>query len=243
MAKRSIDFSDETEKILQERKTHKVSYGETANRCIQYLNPTKETKERLIPVLKTVLKQIRREEEISGEFEKEKLKVSYDEVMNIAQYLNGGHSLQEDEEHVRKQYMHIVDIKNGQLKCPRDWIILNQDDAAGCDVAYVIETSNAEVPHFVWLADSDYVCNVDSIDEKTMDYIRQLCINKRPDFKTNVIDKLVEPEYDEWTPGRIKNEKEVLTAPRVGIFKLYIEGTKKNYEPPYGARIIRNRNA
>lgn len=139
-------------------------------------------------------------------------------------------------------------MKDGYLVCPENWIIVNPEAASNSMYACVLECRNFEafgnthfgrpIPHFVCYTSVKYGKDFD--DAFYNDFSR-LCVQAWPDFNT-VLDMQVEPVKDPDKPGRVLNEKEWVNAPTLGFFAVYEEGDPvrpHDYEPPYGARIVR----
>lgn len=166
----------------------------------------------------------------------------------LCSYIKGG-ELSDDmariEDEKSKRNLTKVKIKNGYAVFPKDWVQLNPEDAENCPYIEIVEINPSKPkvlggivpPHFVYFA--PYYGS--DVNDKIHGIINELCIKKYPPFKILLEDEISTDEYSTLSLEEIRNRTQI------GHFNLYIEGEDtdfrskiKNYEPPYGAKIIRN---
>lgn len=191
-------------------------------------------------------KEINKLDSSSEDFYKNTLSNNRDAYYRIGKFLNDGENItiEESEKQEHKKYP----IKNGVLSCPKDWIVLNLEEAHNMEYAGVIECRNSKsfgmkhfnkaIPHFVFFSNIKYATDY---NKNYINHINNLCREKWSDFDV-VINSQVAPIYDPTNPCKILNEYEYLNAPTIGYFSIYEQGDptySSNYEPPAGARIIR----
>ena len=133
-------------------------------------------------------------------------------------------------------------IKNGVVVYPEDWIVVNREVAPERRYAGVVECRDADgirIPHFLFFTNRQYAREY---TEQEIAQINRLCAHASQIF-ARVQEMQVKPVPDPDHPGRYLNEKEYLDAPQIGYFALYEQGDPaypSDYDPPYGAKIIRN---
>ena len=240
--KLSFDVTDENAKILETIKAKQRSpYGQTINSLIDLfcrLPPDVETE--LLEFCKERIKELYEQMDSAGEYEAQAIMNKSQTYQNLSMFFNCGQRISIDTLE-NKPKMQKIEILNGFLICPSDYLILNREDAKYCEYAAVVEVRNAKfgVPHFIYFDGKDTI-NYNKYDRET---IERLCVTEWPRFQ-EVIDSLVEPipDPDSDEKGKYLNEKEVNEAPQIGYFPVYVQGDSKyprNYNPPMGTRIIR----
>lgn len=158
---------------------------------------------------------------------------------DILRIMNGGeYDLLDNSE--EESPMKKVKLRNGFLIIPKDWIVVNPDDALHSKYAFVMECKNHikyGVPHFIYLTNENR-CSTDM--EK---HFRELCRIKWNKFKEiEELEKKNKLVADPDNPNEYLNTKEYLAAPIMGFFpieeqveRLRLDGE----EPPFGAIIVR----
>lgn len=133
--------------------------------------------------------------------------------------------------------MRSIQLREGKLLLPSDWIILNEDKVQDCLYAYAISCRNASVynvPVMLYVSDIDNYMDLVRYHERE---IMRLCVNAYPPFK-DIIEMQVEPQMDPERPGLYANESAHLKCPYIGIHPISDEK-----EPwgghPFGCRIVR----
>lgn len=145
--------------------------------------------------------------------------------------------------------MKKVFLKEGYVIFPEDWIILPDvyDSPDKCLYAGVVESRNSEkyhIPHFVFFSDykygADYPANL-------ADKVFERCAAVYPDFKRLYNMQLPTPDISRTDPEGLELMKKWQDAPEFGLFHivekddpLYWNQVTPNYEPPYGAMIVRS---
>ena len=241
--KLSFDLTDENAETLEAiKQEQRTPFGQTINSLIElFCRIPADVNGELLTFCKERIKELYEEMDRAGEYEAQALMNKSQAYQNLAMFLNRGRRISIDSIE-SKPKMQRIDMLNGCLICPSDYIILNRDDAEFCDYASVVEVRNAKfgVPHFV------YFNSKEANEYKDYDYeiIEKACVKEWPRFQ-EIIDSLVEPipDPDADNKWQYLNEKEVNEAPKIGHFSIYIQGDPRypsNYKPPMGTRIIRN---
>ena len=241
--KLSFDLTDENAETLEAiKQEQRTPFGQTINSLIElFCRIPADVNGELLTFCKERIKELYEEMDRAGEYEAQALMNKSQTYQNLAMFLNRGRRISIDSIE-SKPKMQRIDMLNGCLICPSDYIILNRDDAEFCDYASVVEVRNAKfgVPHFV------YFHSKEANEYKDYDYemIEKACVKEWPRFQ-EIIDSLVEPIPDPNADSKwvYLNQKEVDEAPQIGHFSIYIQGDPRypsNYKPPMGTRIIRN---
>ena len=128
-------------------------------------------------------------------------------------------------------------MKDGYLIIPKEWIVLNEEDAMYCRYAGVVECRNSAkygIPHFVFFTHAEYGRDYDT------DLINEMCCNAWPKFK-DIMAQQVEPIKDPEKPGEYLNVQEHLASPYIGYFSIdeADSGLRDIEDMPYGAMIVR----
>lgn len=115
---------------------------------------------------------------------------------------------------------------------PDDWIVINESAGENCDYAFVLEVRNSErfdVPHFVYLSESEVCSNEEIVEAASGIWPRM----------HEIRDMQVEPAYDR--DGTIINSKEWEDAPTIGVFPIE-DASSFSYgeEAPYDAMVYRH---
>ena len=106
--------------------------------------------------------------------------------------------------------MQKISLKNGYLKIPKKWIVVNRERARSCNYAAVLECRNStqlDIPHFVYLFQ-------DSNQYPDRDVLYKLCLER-----CEKLDKV--SKYD------------------CGVFWIEEQGKRVDGKYPYNAMIIR----
>ena len=145
------------------------------------------------------------------EFYKQKLKIDQINYAEILRLINNGIFEFPTDESTDSE-MKKIQLLNGYLIIPNDWVIVNIEKAHTCNYAAVLECRNftqLNIPHFIYLFEDS-----NQYPDHIKDDFYNLCLKHCPNLS-----KISEYDY--------------------GIF--YIE-EKENFllDPPYGAMIIRD---
>ena len=139
-----------------------------------------------------------------------------------------------------KEYSGLISVrmKDAHIEIPYNWIMVNLNEAKNCKFAHVLECKHCGdygIPHFIMFSNHEgFITN--EFHKKFVDY----CCEKWINFKADVLDKQVEPIYDN-NSGTILNSEEYDPSPAIGIFKIPVLGPneinqKKKY--PFEAVVI-----
>lgn len=240
--KLSFDLTAENAEALETIKNEqRTPFGQTINSLIELFCRTPvDVNTELLDFCKSRIRELYEEMDRAGEYEAQALMNKSQTYQNLAMFLNYGHRISIDSIE-SKPKMQKIEILNGFLICPSDYIILNREDAEYCNYASVVEVRNAKfgVPHFVYFNSKD----ANNYTQSDNEIIEKACVREWPRFQ-EIIDSLVEPIPDPTSNNKWKylNAKEVANAPQIGHFSVYIQGDPRypnNYKPPMGTRIIK----
>ena len=246
--KRTIDIQADNDRILEMMKQENgQAYGTTINGLIRCIcRAPAQVREELISFIKQRMIRLERQiNEVDG-FAADPLNEAFLAYQEIAKYLNRGYEI-DIKAAGKKPEMVRVEMQDGYMLAPDNWIILNPEDAGSSRFAHVVEVNqtkyDVEFPHFVYFHNYERGTEDDS---NLYDVIDMKCAESFPTYQTllDYRNSLPEPEiiYDPETPGKILNDTEIENYPHIGHFPLYVQGDPirpSNYKPPYGARIIR----
>lgn len=240
--KLSFDLSDENAKTLEAIKSEQhTPFGQTINSLIElFCRIPSDVNTELLVFCKHKIKELYEEMDRAGEYESQTLMNKSQTYQNLAMFLNGGRRISIDTIE-SKPKMQKIEMLNGVLICPSDYIILNKEAAEYCEYASVVEVRNIKfgVPHFLYFNSKD----VNEYTDSDCKIIEDLCVREWPRFQ-EIIHSVVEPILDPTAEYKWQylNAKEVDEAPQIGHFGIYIQGDSRypsNYKPPMGTRIIR----
>ncbi|MCR5099323.1 MAG: hypothetical protein K6B14_10275 [Lachnospiraceae bacterium] len=231
--KLSFIVDDKIKKILDADKDNYGSkYGPMINFILENLcNMPEKVKRSLLDFCSFQVKNIINQIDYADDFAKQDLIKEKQVYLNIAKIINHGKSI---------NILRQINIKNGVLHIPDNWIVVNPEDAEKCQYAAVMECQNSNrygIPHFILLCNYRY--GQDYPKDFENQFIKKCCV-KWPNFKEQVLDKQVVgiPSMD----GKgLQNEKEFLEAPNIGIFHIWEENDEhlSSDETPYGSKIVR----
>lgn len=239
--KLSIDLTDENKETLESIKNEqRTPYGSTINSLIDlFCRIPSEIKSELLSFCKTRIRELYDEMDKAGEYEFQSLANKSQTYMNLAMFLNNGRRISIDS--IKQEpKMQKIEIQDGVLLCPNDYIILNKSEAEYCRYASVVEVRNAKfgVPHFVFFSPK----KIGEYTDSDYKIVEDFCIREWPRFQ-EIVDSVVDPIVDPDDKFHYLNNEEVNNAPQIGHFEIYCQGDASypsNYKPPMGTRIIRN---
>lgn len=240
--KLSFDLTDENADTLEAIKNERrVPFGQTINSLIElFCRIPADVNAELLAFCKEKIKVLYMEMDRAGEYEAQTLMNKSQTYQNLAMFLNKGRRISIDSIE-NKPKMQKIEMFNGVLICPSDYIILNKEDAKYCEYASVVEVRNAKfgVPHFIYFHSKE----ANAYNDTDTEMIEKACVREWPRFK-EIMDSLVEPIPDPTAEHKWQylNAKEVNEAPQIGHFSIYIQGDARypsNYKPPMETRIIR----
>lgn len=148
-------------------------------------------------------------------------------------------------ENNNEQTLNQISLRNGYLKYPREWLLVNPEAAKECDCAYVLECCNGSrwgIKHYV------YFENLREMSEEFKDQVVTEVLRVYPDFQ-RVVDMQVQLIYKEGEPktaGNALNLAEWAESPVIGVFRIQNsfevrarQAKEPNYLPPALAEIVR----
>ena len=176
----------------------------------------------------------------SDEFHRKDLEKSLESSLDILRLINGGiYDISVSQKEISNTKK--LKISDGYLIVPKDWIIINPEDAERHKYAAVLECRNSftyGIPHFVYLTDYR------SADQYTREFEKifiEKCRQIWPKFKEieemNRKNQLVPDPED---PNQYLNMEAYLTSPIIGLFSIDEQGDSLTDEYPYGAMIVRS---
>lgn len=215
-----------------------MKYGPFINLLIKSIcRMTPRMKNAFIEFCKSKCDEINAQIKVAGEREKKDLEEEKGKYLEIARIINGGLEIEynNDDPTMRK-----IALKDGMLIIPKDWIVLNEEDAANCRFAGCVECRNSQklgIPHFCFFANHQYACDY---DDQFIESINESCCKKWPQFQ-EILHKQVKPIPDPDHRGKYLNTEEYLAAPIIGHFHIVCDDDELfDGHPPYGAMILRS---
>lgn len=138
--------------------------------------------------------------------------------------------------------MKRIDIQNGYVVFPKDWILIDWNNPATSQNAFVIEVvdekNQYQMPHFLFFDES--MKTVEAQKNK----IFEKAAEAYPRFR-KILKLEVEPVYGEEDDKgfrKILNPDEYLNAPKSLIFKIADAGNELIMNYPYNAKVYRKSN-
>lgn len=226
----SIDFSEKAYQLLIEY-TQKLGVSNSAliNFLIEnFLSMDDEEKRQWTKFCSEILnKEKDVSVSISNDFEMKKRSQKVERYSNLLYLL-----ATRDRTNVLEN-MERIDIEDGYVIFPNDWIVIDYRKPEECKYVGVVSIRNGEkynVPIFLFFSD----VKINALTEGDEDDIRMWCRKKYPDF-AKIESQQVTPAYN--AQGKMLNFDFWDKAPTIGIFPIFEYGKDTNY--PYGAMIIR----
>lgn len=237
-----LRLSPESKKILEGKKEAGSTYVDTINTLIELFGTfPADIHQDLMSLAKSKALKLSKAIESSGKFASDSLHTSLNRYLAIIEYLNDGTPVSLEEIQTELD-MTKTPLKNGYLVCPRNFVLINPDEAKNMETAYVIECRNAskyDIPHYiVFCHPKDPYETVEVYDDKLLNQL----LRRVPKFQ-RIVDLQVAPIYDPEHPENILNEKEFMAAPTIGYFRVHTHGDPSkpaDYKPPYGVQIIKD---
>ncbi|EPB8220769.1 hypothetical protein [Clostridium perfringens] len=233
--KRSIDFELENFKLLENAKeTFKAnSNNELINYLIRiFLNLKPSVKRNLATICKNEYEKLDKETYCSAAFERNEKEITKKQYKNLMEFFLDG----EKENFIIEENnsMKKIEIQNGYVIFPEDWVILNEDDAKNCEYVGVIEVKNGtkyNSPHFLFFSTKP-INELTNNDTKKLD---EKCIKMFSDYQ-KILNDYIPLKYDE--KGEMLNGKEHISGPIPGYFAILDYGLDISYYP-LGAMVFR----
>lgn len=240
----SIDVSGENKKVLDEITTNYMAkYGPTINKIIStFCRMPKGVKNVIenacVEECKKLEYHIAHTEEV---FHKKPLEEERNFYLEILRLMNQGY-YEVKEDNAEKSVMKKIELADGYLIIPADWIVVNPESAKDCLYAAVIECRNSAkygVPHFIYLTNTQYLGD----DSEAMENdFYDLCRKAWPKFaEIEELSKKNQLVPDPNNKGQYLNIEAHFAAPIIGLFYIDEQGDYPLEKQPYGAMIVRTK--
>lgn len=240
----SLDVSGENKTVLDEiTRVNNEKYGPTVNNIIRTLCLMPDNVKNAIQ--RTCLFEYDRlKNELSqttDEYQRSKCEEEKECYAAILKLTNKGrYDLPDENRPATNPKMKSIELVNGYLIIPSDWIIVNPESSNKYRYAAVLECRNSKeygVPHFVYL--TDYKSSENYTKEMEQDFY-DCCEKEWPEFSKikELSDKnqlIPNPEK----PNQYLNLEAYLKAPLIGIFAIPEQGERTGNNYPYDAKIVR----
>lgn len=247
----SIDLEFENEKYLNFLKQKKgIQTGKCINELLSFFANKEEVsslqsaKDDLLLYCKFKLKKLYSKLDNCEPCEERDIHNNIMAYSTIAKYLNDGSDLTQHDL-LELQSMKKIELFDGYILVPNDFIFLNIDDAKNCRNAIIIECQNSKkynIPVFMFFT------NFSSIDElKKSDYqfIQEKCIKEYEGFSW-ILTNQITPVHDPDNPMFLLNQDEWSSAPNIGYFFVLANNDPLLKNPylknPYEIQLFRNDN-
>ena len=172
----------------------------------------------------------------------------YNNIMDysiIAKYLNDGNDLTQHDL-LELKSMKKIELFDGYILVPTDFIFLNVDDAKNCRNAIIIECKNSKkynIPVFMFFTNFS---SIDELGENDYQFIYEKCIQKYKNFSW-ILANQVTPIHDPDKPMFLLNKDEWDSAPNIGYFFVLAKNDSLLQNPylknPYGIQLFRTNKA
>lgn len=231
--KKSIDFTTDTINLMENMRNYEdySSYSDLVNTLIMTFSCLpKEVKVSMSEMCYSEIKKINQELDKLSVYEWQKKNNILEAYNRIRMFLKQDILVEKKESDLR-----IIDIKDGYVIIPNDWIIVNEELAKNSRYVGVIEVRNGakyNMPHFVYFSEKP----INRMSQEEDDYIDKICIRLYPDY-AKALCQYVAPQYN--SDGEMINMEEVLAAPVAGHFEIpeYRKDENRNY--PYDAMVVK----
>lgn len=238
--KLSIDLKNENQiKLEKIKKESRSPYGSTINSLIKtFCDLPEEIRADMTTFCEYKIQSLCKQMNIAKGYELERTTLLTEKYIDIITFFSG--TTVSLEAIVSKPKMNTIAIKGGTIIFPDDWIVINPNAAKFFTNAGVVECREAcglRAPHFLFFTNETKKFSREEIER-----INMLCAKASPVFE-KILKLQVHLVEDPDRPGKYLNEKEFLASPQIGHFFLYEQDDPSypsEYEPPYGARIIRH---
>lgn len=240
--KLSFDITKENQSKLEKvkRDSH-IPYGRTINSLIEtFCVPPEEIRSDMIAFCESKIQFLSKQMDIAKGYELERTTMLVEKYIGIITFFKG--TTVSLEEIKSKPKMSTIAIKDGTVIYPDDWIVINPHTANGFSNAGVVECREAcglRAPHFLFFTNETRKFSCEETER-----INTLCAKASPVFE-KILELQVHLVEDPEHPGKFLNEKEFLDSPQISHFFLYEQDDPfypPEYEPPYGARILRRKD-
>lgn len=219
----SVDFTEENYKVIRDfSEKAGSSYGRVVNYLIDvFLKLTPEIRTELSTFCNEQLKKLMVAQlDCGGEYERQSIEKKIIKYRELSYFFGIGEQAKEDASSMRKMY-----LKNGYISFPADWIVINENDAANCSAAIVIEPTNKSngLGHYLLFTDKKPEEMSAEEEDRVMDAIAVIDV----EFRTAWNDSC----------KRLATYAERL----MNLYPIYVKGDPAydaDYIPPYNCMII-----
>lgn len=230
--KKSIDFTNESINLLEEYKTvyGMASYNEIINRLIEtFIGLSPKIKKELAITCSSELRELDQStmNELPYErLENQKIESQYNKLLYF--FNEGQHITVQDA-------MQRIEIKDGYVICPNEWIVVCPQNAKSSRYVGVVEVKNGQdygAPHFIFFSEKP-INQMTDIDTNIID---EECCLKFPNYRKILKDN-IPLKFD--VNRKPINIKEHLSSPIPGYFTIpdYERNSYSSY--PFGAMVFR----
>lgn len=238
----SLDVTGDNKEILDDlTSNYMLKYGPMINKIIgTFCRMPKNIKNVIEKTCLTEYKRIATElEHTTEEFHRKPLQQDLESYHEILKLINGGtYEITKEEE--QQSSMTKIMLFDGYLIIPKEWIVVNPEQAKNSRYAIVLECRNSEkysVPHFIYLTNSPYEKQYTNSFKENF---YSLCRNAWPKFsKIEELNKKNQLISDPDNQGQYLNLSEYLASPIIGLFNIQEQGDNNCEDLPYGAMIVR----
>ena len=243
-AKFSVNVNGDNKRILDDLiQSYASKYSTMINKIIAtYCNPPKEIQDDLEAIIlkarKKALMEYRNTEDPIFIDDLEQKIQYYEDYLLLSHH--GDYRFYDDAPQKPINEIKKIELTDGYLQIPTDWIVVNPEEIGKKSYAAVLECRNHAkygIPHFVLL--NDFKTNMDYTDAMKEEFFKR-CTEKWPKFpeimQQSEQNQLIE---DPRHPGEFLNVDAYFAAPIIGIFAISDQAFGNH---PYGAMIVRTSN-
>lgn len=239
----SLFISGDNKETLDElTDNYQLKYGPMINKIIGiFCRMPRAVKKVFETTCNSEYKRLTKEiSQANDDFHKKALEEEKNLYYEILRLINNG-KYKISEEISANNIMKKIEIADGYLIIPADWIVVNQEQAKYCRYAAVLECKNSDrynVPHFIYFNNCKYANQYTESLEK--DFYK-LCEKKWDRFSE--IEKISNDSQlipDPNNEGHYLNLDEYLQSPIIGLFSIEEQSKDEKKEYPFNAMIVRN---
>lgn len=223
----SIDFTEDAYQLLSERAQKiGVSNSVLVNFLVETFLGMSDTQKKWL--VRFCIERLRDENNkvVSNDFEIQ------ERTRKIKQYSDIINFFAKYDKTMVLENMDKIDMANGYIIYPEDWIVLDYQKPEWCEYAGVVSIRNNHVynvPIFLFFSDT----KIKDLSKDEEEAIYRKCIGKYPDFR-KILTMQVTLAYD--SEGNLLNGELWDKAPTIGIFQIAEYGKDNVY--PYGAMVV-----
>ncbi|MDU1587022.1 MULTISPECIES: hypothetical protein [Clostridium] len=230
--KKSIDFTEESVKLLDDYKeiNEVSSYSDIVNFLIEtFLGLNKNVKKTLWRASDLELKDFTRKLNNELPYEREENRKIENQYMKLIRFFNDGKEVEVD------QRMKRIDIEDGYVIFPDDWLVVYNHNPINSKYAGVVEVKNGteyNAPHFLFFSEKP----INQLTENDIELIDKECSVIFPKYK-DILRDYVPLIFDK--EHKPINLDEHITSPIPGYFAIQEYNRSPYSTYPCGAMIFR----